>query len=164
MPNAILSHTLRAVLAASLMLVVLAGVAIAQPLDDGSVLKDAALAHSKGDYAMALRLLPPLANQGNAIAQGLLGLMYAKGQGVQQNYAEAVKWYRLAAEQGDAIGQSFLGDVYDKGHGVAQNYAEAVKWFRLAAEQGSDVAQASLGEMYRDGYGVSQDYAEAVNL
>jgi hypothetical protein len=161
MPNFILSLTHRAILAASFMLVVLAGVAIAEPLDDG-VLKDAAVAHSKGDYATALRLLPPLANQGNAMAQGLLGLMYAKGQGVQQNYDEAVKWYRLAAEQGNHFGQSFLGDMYAKGHGVAQNYAEAVKWYRLAAEQGDGVAQDSLGEMYRDGQGVPQNYAEAV--
>ena len=30
--------------------------------------------------------------------------MYAKGQGVPQDYAEALKWYRLAAAQGDADG------------------------------------------------------------
>ena len=38
-----------------------------------------------------------LAEQGLAGAQYNLGLMYANGIGVPQNYAEAVSWYRLAA-------------------------------------------------------------------
>ena len=43
-----------------------------------------------------------LAEQGNAPAQYNLGLMYARGEGVPQDYTEAVKWFRLAAEQGNA--------------------------------------------------------------
>ena len=45
-------------------------------------------------------------------AQNNLGLLYAKGQGGPQDYAEAVKWYRKAAEQGLAAGQFNLGDMY----------------------------------------------------
>jgi S1-C subfamily serine protease len=45
------------------------------------------------------------AAQGNVAAQNNLGVMYAKGQGVPQDYVEAYKWYNLAAAQGlsDAI-------------------------------------------------------------
>jgi len=32
-------------------------------------------------------------------------MMYDKGQGVPQDYAEALKWYRKAAEQGFAEAQ-----------------------------------------------------------
>ncbi|HIE87808.1 MAG TPA: sel1 repeat family protein, partial [Gammaproteobacteria bacterium] len=39
------------------------------------------------------------ANQGDADAQYLLGLMYANGRGVPQDDKEAVRWYRLAADQ-----------------------------------------------------------------
>ena len=46
--------------------------------------------------------------------------MYAKGQGVPQDYAEAVKWYRLAAEQGFAMAQDNLGLMYKNGQGVPQ--------------------------------------------
>ena len=56
-----------------------------------------------------MRLLRPLADQGDATAQYDLGLMYAKGQGVPQDYAEAVKWFRKAADQGDASAQYNLG-------------------------------------------------------
>src|ERR1017187_3210827 len=38
-------------------------------------------------------------------AQFNLGLMYANGEGVTQNYAEAARWYRKAADQGDAKAQ-----------------------------------------------------------
>jgi TPR repeat protein len=43
--------------------------------------EDAAAAYNGGDYAAALRLLRPLANQGDAGAQFNLGLMYARGGG-----------------------------------------------------------------------------------
>ena len=39
------------------------------------------------------------AEQGDANAQFNLGLMYAKGQGVPQDYAAAHKWLNLAASR-----------------------------------------------------------------
>jgi TPR repeat protein len=57
-------------------------------------------AYKSGDYATALREWTPLAKQGNADAQSLLGAMYNEGQGVPKNHKTAVKWYKLAAEQG----------------------------------------------------------------
>ena len=85
------------------------------------------------------------AEQGDADAQFNLGVMYADGEGVPQDYQEAVKWYRLAAEQGYADAQANLGARYDTGRGVSQDYQEAVKWYRLAAEQGYTFAQFNLG-------------------
>ena len=52
-------------------------------------------------------------------AQSILGVMYANGRGVPQDYAEAVKWYRLAADQGDAEAQHNLGVMYASGEGVS---------------------------------------------
>jgi TPR repeat protein len=46
-----------------------------------------------GDYATALRLMRPLAEQGYAYAQTSLGAMYAEGKGVPQDYAAALSWY-----------------------------------------------------------------------
>ena len=54
----------------------------------------------------------PLADQGDALAQTKLGLMYELGRGVLQDYAQAVVWYRKAAAQGDALAQSSLGEMY----------------------------------------------------
>ena len=63
-----------------------------------------------------------------------VGLLYAEGQGVVQDYAETVKWYKLAAAQGDAGAQFNLGWLYANGQGVVQDYAEAVKWWKLAVQ------------------------------
>ncbi len=103
----------------------------------------------------------PLAKQGNANAQYNLGVMYDKGRGVPQDYAEAVKWYRKAAEQGHAKAQYSLGVRYANGRGVPQDDAEAVGWWRKAAEQGNAGAQYNLGVMYGKGQGVPQDYVLA---
>ena len=65
-------------------------------------------AYEKEDYSTALREWTPLAEQGDALAQYNLGLMYDKGQGVPQDYKTAVKWYTLAAEQGDPDSQRNL--------------------------------------------------------
>ncbi len=118
-------------------------------------------AYDRGDYATALREWRPLAEQGNANAQLLLGLMYDNGQGVPQDYAEALQWYRKAAEQGIAKAQFNLGIMYDNGQGVSQDYAEALQWYRKAAEQGHASAQLNLGFMYSKGKGVPQDYVQA---
>jgi TPR repeat protein/photosystem II stability/assembly factor-like uncharacterized protein len=121
-----------------------------------------ALGAAKKDDSAALENRKPFAEQGDAIEQFRRGLMYRKGQGVPQDYAEAVKSYRLAAEQGHAAAQNHLGIMYMRGEGVSQDYQEAAKWYRLAAEQGSADAQFNLANLYQDGNGVPQDHAEAV--
>jgi TPR repeat protein len=72
----------------------------AVPVAAGPV-EDAEAAYERGDYETAVQLLRPLGEQGDAKAQHSLGFLYAKGQGVPQDYAEAVKWYRMAVEQGN---------------------------------------------------------------
>ncbi len=57
-------------------------------------------AYEKGDYATALKEWRPLAAQGNAAAQALLGMMYEEGQGVPKDYVQAYMWLSLAAAQG----------------------------------------------------------------
>ena len=118
-------------------------------------------AYESGDYATALRECTPLAKQGDAIAQTLLGTMYDEGQGVPQDNKTAVKWYRLAAKQGVSSAQFSLGLMYANGDGVPQDYKTAVKWYRLSAEQGVAFAQENLGMLYDKGQGVPQDYVRA---
>ena len=111
--------------------------------------------------AFKLGILLQMAESGDATAQGALGVMYHKGEGVPQNHAEAAKWTRRAAKQGHTRAQHNLGVMYHEGEGVPRNYAEAAKWFRRAAKQGYAQAQHNLGAMYHEGKGVSQNYLEA---
>ena len=130
---------LRSGLLALALLLALAVLAIAGPLEDGEAV------FQRGDYATALKFrwpfLRPLAEQGDAVAQYDLGLMYHIGEGVPQDYAEAVKWWRMAAEQGHAKAQNNLGVMYGTGRGVPTDDALAYMWFNLAAAQGYKKAQ-----------------------
>jgi TPR repeat protein len=102
------------------------------------------------------------AEKGDAIAQLNLGICYATGDGVTQDYVEAMKWWRKAAEKNVAEAQYNLGVCYANGQSVTKDDVEAVRWYRKAAEQGNAKAQSCLGNMYAYGQGVETNYVEAV--
>ena len=110
----------------------------------GDDLRDGLLAYGTKDYKKAYKLILPLAEQGNVMAQTTLGVMYQEGHGVPKDYKEAVKWFRRSAERGYAIAQHNLGVMYLEGYGVPQDHKEAEKWFRRSAEQGIARAQEAL--------------------
>jgi TPR repeat protein len=109
------------------------------------------------NYDSAIATYRGAADLGDATAQFNLGLLYAKGQGVQQDFVEAARWYAKAANQGNADAQEHLGTLYYRGRGVPQDYAQAALEYRKAADQGNARAQSMLGELYYYGRGVPQD-------
>ncbi len=118
-------------------------------------------APERGDYQAALKEILSLAEQGDAVAQNKLGVMYDNGEGVLADDQEAVRWYRLATDQGDATAQRNLGDMYNNGEGVLADDQEAVRLYRLAADQGDAPSQYYLGVMYDTGEGVFTDRISA---
>jgi uncharacterized protein len=123
--------------------------------------KDALDAALRGDYAVALRLWLPMAQQGDPSAQNNVAQMYAQGHGVAQDYAQALYWWRKAASSGFADAENSIGFSYHEGTGVASDFAEAANWYRRAAEKGHALAQANLGAAYGAGEGVSQDWTKS---
>ena len=118
---------------------------------------DGMAAAKRGNYRAAFEIWLPLATAGDNRAQYNLAVLYDKGVGVPQDYAEAAKWYLAAAGNGHLDAQANLGFAYEQGRGVALNYAEAAKWYRAAAERGDVAAQANLGTLYANGWGVARD-------
>jgi TPR repeat protein len=104
-----------------------------------------AAAYQIGDYATALHEWTPLAKQGDAVAQYILGQMYRKGKGALKNYETAAMWYSLAAEQGYAKAQGNLGAMYVFGAGVPKDYLYAHMWGNIASTNGN-----KLGAKVRD--------------
>ena len=94
-----MKHSIKSLLAALVVSLSLAAPVLAGPFEDGRT------AYNRGDYETALRLWLPLAEQGDAIVQLNLGLLYYWGHGVLQdsvqNYVEAHKWFNLAAARGN---------------------------------------------------------------
>ncbi len=110
--------------------------------------EDAEAAVNRNDFATAIRIMRPLADQGHARAQRLLGMVYNAGWGVPKDDAEAVKWFRRAANQGDGDAQASLGAEYRDGTGVPQDYVHAYMWFILAAqteEPGVNITAQNIG-------------------
>jgi hypothetical protein len=88
-----------------------------------------------------------LAGQGNVTAQYALGVRYATGDEVKEDYSEAVTWFIKAAEQGSVPAQATLGAYYWAGRGVPQDLKKAYFWAVLAragGDQGSKYRTAVL--------------------
>src|SRR2546429_4599049 len=66
-------------------------------------------AYRRDDYATALGIIRPLAEQGEPTAQSRLAGLYERGAGVEQDLVEAAHWYRRAAEGGDALAHHHIG-------------------------------------------------------
>jgi len=94
-----------------------------------------------------LQKLREKAEQGDAVSQSSLGMMYHNGQNVSQSDAEALKWISKAAAQGYAPAQGNLGYLYYNGVGVRPDVAQAMQWYKRAAAQGYAPAQTSLANI-----------------
>lgn len=91
------------------------------------------IAYDRANYATALNVWLPLAQQGNAQAQTFVGEIFEKGQGTAPDYTSASQWYRKASEQSYARAQINLGHLYEKGLGVSKDSIAALNLYRKAA-------------------------------
>ena len=107
---------------------------VAAPLEAGLA------AHAARDYRSARAQLRPLADRGSAIAETMLGVMAANGQGRPADPAVAVGWWLRAANRGYAPAQLALAKALANGRGVAADPGRAWVWARLAAGAGDAVA------------------------
>jgi uncharacterized protein len=138
----------------------------AQPLDrmPESVpyaLTDALMPYAQRDYGRALALLTPLAEQGNAVAQLKLGIIFSRGKVGSPDHVSALGWFIKAAEQGQVEAQFELGRIYRDGLGTRADGSAAVAWLERAAEKGAPHALNALGELYLGHQNVAQDFAAA---
>ncbi|HEV2186028.1 MAG TPA: tetratricopeptide repeat protein [Stellaceae bacterium] len=121
----------------------------------------APLANAPSDPAQRLAYFQRGAQAGDPEAELQLAILYAKGEGVTQDYAIAAKWFRAAAEQGLARAQYDLGVLYERGRGVPTDAAQAASWYRKAADGKYPLAQYNLAVAYTKGEGTRKDPTEA---
>lgn len=111
----------------------------------------AAVAYHDKDFATAIAIWRPLAEQGSAEAQTLLGAMYWSGEGVPRDHAQAAKWYLRAARQGYARAQNDIGFMYGFGEGIPpHDDVQAYKWISLAIERYTAKNQDRLDQAIKD--------------
>ncbi len=132
---------------AALSLVLILGAPSARAAAPAAVLADGLSAYSAGRFGDARRDFRLLADEGSAIAETMLGAMYAHGQGVRRDPAVAAAFYSRAAHRGYAPAQLAFARALAHGDGVTRDPAAAWKWLRLAAKRGdARVAAATRAE------------------
>ena len=134
------------------ILCITTGFAYAETYDEAMQLMET------GELNQAIKMLQPLAEQGNTQAQVRLGNMYMNGLGTKPNTVEGLKWLRMAVEKGNAEAETILGNLYMNGFGVDMNKETGFEWYRMAAEKGFATAQFNMGVSYFRGDGVEQDH------
>ena len=97
------------------------------------------VAYDRANYATALRVWQPSADQGDKEAQTNIGEIYERGVGGPPDYEKAAFWYKKAADQGYARAQINLGFLYEQGRGVSKDPAMALSLYRRAAGLNGDV-------------------------
>ncbi|MDR3263700.1 MAG: hypothetical protein LBT30_05255 [Clostridiales bacterium] len=113
------------------------------------------------DLDKIVNLYKKPADEGDAYAQLVWGVVNEKGLGIPQDYVQAAYWYATSAEGNNSDGQNNLGVLYEKGLGVTQDYDKSAGLYRSAAAKGNANAQYNLGRAYYNGWGVPQDYERA---
>jgi hypothetical protein len=121
----------------------------------------APLSGAPSDPAQRLAYFQNGAQAGDPEAELQLAILYAKGEGVTQDYTIAAKWFRAAAEQDLPRAQYDLGVLYERGRGVAADPMQAASWYLKAAEGKYPLAQYNLAVAYTKGEGTRKDPAEA---
>lgn len=100
---------------------------------------------AREDYSVALNEFTKTARAGDQRAQYQLGLMYANGDGVPQDFAAAAKWFRLAADRGYASAREGLRFLASTG----MVPAEAAKGTALYIQLATTASKAEAEQEWR---------------
>ncbi|GBB84809.1 hypothetical protein RclHR1_11390003 [Rhizophagus clarus] len=114
------------------------------------------------DFEKAFEWISKSSENGNLVAQCMLGYFYECGIGTPKNETNAFECYKKSAEGGNACGQCNVGLCYDNGSlGIVQNKYEAFNWYLKAAEGGDPSGQYNLGLCYEEGVGTIKNESKA---
>lgn len=107
-------------------------------------------AFQRGYYLTALNLATPLALEGDAASQTLIGEIYSRGLGVRRDLAMAIEWYGKAAEQNMPEAMFQLAMVlYDGGEAFGDKQ-RAAALIEQAADAGHNLARFNFAQMLVD--------------
>src|ERR1051325_5192233 len=94
---------------------------------------------TKDSYVLAAEWYRRAAEQGHALAQFNLGVMYSRGQGFERDRGMSTFWITKAAKGGDCGAQYMLGmdqnrrSLDEAPAAALESRVEAYKWLSLAA-------------------------------
>ena len=92
--------------------------------------------------------------RGRRSANRRSGVLYERGEVVEQSFSQAVAWYRKAAARQQPEALYNLGAACEHGRGVTANAAEAARWYEKAARLGCRASPGRAGRPVPSGQGV----------
>lgn len=107
-----------------------------------------------GEYARALELLEPLAEEGDAGAQVAIGAMYAQGLGVPLELETAREWFLKSARQGNEKARSnllYMADQFLYPEGTQRRCRDALAIITELATLGYQRAYTAAGNLLYEG-------------
>ena len=101
--------------------------------------------------------LTKAAESGDAQAQYELGVIYALGEEVEQDFTKSREWYLKSAEQGDFEASYTVGTMFLDGQGGEINKEKGLKYLEFATtatkyDLGALSASKLLKDIYKEGY------------
>jgi len=115
-----------------------------------------------GNLTGDLKQLEQAAYSGVPEAQHDLGVFYAEGNVVKQDYDRSVYWLNKAALNGVANANYNLAVMYQQGIGVKKDFAEALKYYEYAVELGHPEAMYNMGIIYFTGNGTEKNLSKGL--
>jgi TPR repeat protein len=91
--------------------------------------------YNEKQYEKALEYFQLAADNGNAVAQDKLGIMYHKGYGVEKSYQKAVEYYQLSADNGYSNAQINLDNLKSSKEYIQYELLEQRKIHELLKQQ-----------------------------
>jgi TPR repeat protein len=146
-------------------------------LSNAAQFEDAVAAIANEDFEKACELLRPLAEKKNLSAQTILGILYIRGQGVEEDFNKGLSMIMDAASQGHEQAKGLaaalcrelahtgnvkamynMGYMCLKGWVGEQDPNKCIKWLEKAAEEGHIRSARVLSEIYTKGsFGITPD-------
>lgn len=119
--------------------------------------RDAVVAREWFEYGLAR----PGTQRENALF--MLGMMYFKGDGVDQDLNKALELWHKAADKEHPASMGLLGRAYMEGKmGCEKDVASGLSLLEKAANKGNTPSSVYLGNIYAKGRGVAQDMERAM--
>ena len=87
-------------------------------------------------------------------AMNYLGVLYASGNVIEQDYTAALYWFLKAIDRGSVGAMNNVARLYFFGMGVPQSYSNAAIWSKRAAGYGSVAAMYNMALLSEEGLGV----------
>ncbi len=116
------------------------------------------------DWGVAVNKFYPAALAGDAQAQNVMGLMYARGSGVEKNYGLALGCFMRSAQSGYSGAKNNIAVMCAASWGVAQDDQVAMKWLYEAADTGCVEAKFNIGLMLYQNRGEATNYKKAIQF